>query len=396
VNTQATAYAIPGSRSPIRRVVYARNGEEVTTPIVLEQLRSMSVRGLNRMFDPRQRLFVFRLQQTPDGIRPDGHSVRYTAISLLGMAHLDESVDRAILGMLPKKDVCVELARRVAESPNLGDVALSLWAATRNGLADSDIEPVIRRLKALRPGELPHPTVEVAWALSALSTIDRADIGPFREKVARRLMDAFGRKSRLFPHLLGSTRTGGSHVACFADLIYPIQALAKFAARTRHAQALDIASACAERLCSLQGYSGQWWWHYDYRSGDVIEGYPVYAIHQDAMGPMGLFALRDAGGADCSKYVNRGMDWLVSAPELQGGSLIDTKADLIWRKVARREPRKGVRYMQAALSRVHPSLRVPAVDNLFPPGVIDYEDRPYHLGWLLYAWRFHTGRTTES
>jgi hypothetical protein len=46
-----------------------------------------------------------------------------------------------------------------------------------------------------------------------------------------------------------------------------------------------------------------------------------------------------------------------------------------------------VRYLQSAVSRVHPSFRIPAIDALFPPGAIDYEDRPYHLGWLLYAWR---------
>jgi hypothetical protein len=26
------------------------------------------------------------------------------------------------------------------------------------------------------------------------------------------------------------------------------------------------------------------------------------------------------------------------------------------------------------------------LDRVCPPGVIDYECRPYELGWLLYAW----------
>jgi hypothetical protein len=105
------------------------------------------------------------------------------------------------------------------------------------------------------------------------------------------------------------------------------------------------------------------------------------------MGPMGLLALRDAGGADCTPAIRRGLEWLAAAPELLGASLIDADADLIWRKVARREPRKAVRYLQATASRVHPGLRVPGVDVVFPATAIDYEDRPYHLGWLLYAWR---------
>jgi hypothetical protein len=44
------------------------------------------------------------------------------------------------------------------------------------------------------------------------------------------------------------------------------------------------------------------------------------------------------------------------------------------------------RYLQAGASRLSPALRVPGLDLLFPPRAIDYEDRPYHLGWVLYAW----------
>jgi hypothetical protein len=73
------------------------------------------------------------------------------------------------------------------------------------------------------------------------------------------------------------------------------------------------------------------------------------------------------------------------APEI-GGSLIDRTAGVIWRKVARREPGKLTRGLQAAASRLHPAARLLGMDRLFPPTVIDWESRPYHLGWLLYAW----------
>ena len=36
--------------------------------------------------------------------------------------------------------------------------------------------------------------------------------------------------------------------------------------------------------------------------------------------------------------------------------------------------------------RVHPAVRVPGMGVAFPPGTIDFECRPYHLGWLLYCW----------
>src|SRR5205814_8671953 len=81
--------------------------------------------------------------------------------------------------------------------------------------------------------------------------------------------------------------------------------------------------------------------------------------------------------------VAKGLRWLWTSPELGGASLVDDGAGVIWRKVARREPAKLSRYVQAAASRISPTLRAPSI---FPPGAIDYEDRPYHLGWLLYAW----------
>jgi hypothetical protein len=77
--------------------------------------------------------------------------------------------------------------------------------------------------------------------------------------------------------------------------------------------------------------------------------------------------------------VERCVSWLIHSPELNGGSLVDPREDLIWRKVARHEPNKFVRTLQAAVSSVHASLRVPGVDMIFRPGWIDYESRPVNL-----------------
>ena len=73
---------------------------------------------------------------------------------------------------------------------------------------------------------------------------------------------------------------------------------------------------------------------FDSRTGRVIERYPVYAVHQDAMVPMAFFALEDACGVGYGDAIERGLNWLIESPELEGASLIDPEADLIWRKVA--------------------------------------------------------------
>jgi hypothetical protein len=101
---------------------------------------------------------------------------------------------------------------------------------------------------------------------------------------------------------------------------------------------------------------------------------------------MALFDLHDAGGPDFDSNVRGGLAWLESSPELAGGSLLDDTEGVTWRKVARREPAKLSRTLQALASRTSAGLRVPGLDLLFPPGDVDYETRPYQAGWLLYAY----------
>jgi hypothetical protein len=237
------------------------------------------------------------------------------------------------------------------------------------------------------PAERPYPVVEIAWTLAALCGEPDRLAGDLRDRLADRLVSSFHMSSGMFPHVLGMNWSGPRwHVSSFADLVYPIHALARYAMVTRGRWALEVAWRCARQMCRRQGAAGQWWWHYDRRTGDVIERYPVYAVHQDAMAPMALFALGDAARADFTPELRKGLAWLAGAPELGGGSLIDERENLIWRKVARREPGRLCRVLQAVASRVHPGLRAPGLDVVFPPGAVDYEDRPYHLGWLLYAW----------
>lgn len=349
----------------------------------LDRLRALAFAGLPRMWSPAQKRFFFRLRRTPDGIVSEGLSRRYTAITLIGLAEEDEQAAPPMMGGHSAREIAQGLLDELPTVDNLGDVALTLWAARAAGVGDR--RAAWDRLQAMSPDAGTPFTVELAWALAALCLDEEAPARDLRDRLARRLLDAQGGRSSLFPHVIGG-RGLRAHVCCFADLVYPVHALSHFSRATGDKRALDAAAACARRFCDLMGAAGQWWWHYDWRTGDVIEGYPVYAVHQDAMAPMALHAVEDAGGPAFGAEVERGMGWLRSAPELGGGSLVDDAAGLIWRKVARREPGKLTRSLQAVASAAHPKLRFPGVEALLPPGPIDYEDRPYHLGWLFYAW----------
>jgi hypothetical protein len=350
----------------------------------VDRIRSMAVRSLARMYRPEERLFVFRLRQDGGTIVSEGLSRRYTAITLIGLAEEETPTITEVLGAHDLHAVYGRLLEGIAQATNLGDVALTLWAGSAIGHPGRRL--AAERLRTLHPETKAHPTVELAWVLSALTEDDGA-ADDIRETTARRLLASFNRHTSVFPHVIGGERQNSvaSHVSCFADLVYPTQALSFYARRTGSSEARDTARACADYMCRMQGPDGQWWWHYDYRTGRVLERYPVYAVHQDSMAPMALFAAAEAAGQSYDEAIRRGLLWLESSPELGAGTLVDDRADLIWRKVARREPNKLSRYAQAFASRVSKNLRVPGLDVLFPPRTVDYEDRPYHLGWVFTA-----------
>jgi hypothetical protein len=348
-------------------------------------MRKLCVKALRRMYVAEDRLFCHCIRRTPEGDRPEGVSRRYTAMVLLGLAAQEDDLAPAILPEVGTAGVCARLLSDIDRVDNLGDVAVTLWAAIALGHPQAD--RALQRLRKLDPVNGPHPTVEIAWSLTALSVMpDRLTDETLREQVARRLLGSQDPHSGLFPHYPPGAAPSAwrAHVTCFADWVYPVQALSHYHTASGDAAALHAARRAAELMCRLQGPEGQWWWHYDVRTGLVVEPFPVYSVHQDAMGPMALFALSDAGGGQYDQAINRSVAWMIRNPE-RGDSLVDEQAGLIWRKIGRAEPGKLSRGIQAAASRLHPSLRAPGLNVFFAPRAIDYESRPYHLGWVLYT-----------
>ena len=148
----------------------------------------------------------------------------------------------------------------------------------------------------------------------------------------------------------------------------------------------------ADTICRLQGAGGQWWWHYDVRTGAVVEEYPVFAVHQDGMAPMALLAIDELTGTDHSLCIERGLQWLSGSNELNEAMIVP-EAGVVWRDIHRREPGKMYRLARgmmitAGLNKAH---RL-AGGNVFGY-VVNRECRPYHLGWILYAW---SGRIPKS
>ncbi|MFE3558619.1 hypothetical protein ACFXKW_27735 [Streptomyces sp. NPDC059193] len=363
-----------------------------------ERLLALAEAGLPGMYLPGAENFVFTRvgKASPDGTRgleQRGTSTRYAAITALGARFLPEDRQRPLFGGRTAQEFTGVLVERLPAVTNLGDAALIAWAAAETGhpkLADA----LARVAELDRPGQ-PQYTVEAAWVLSALTAArGTADVERRLAAARDRLLAARIDGSPLFPHATGPGLLPGyrSHVACFADQTYPLQALARLHASGGDPQALAAADACAARICALQGDGGQWWWHYDARHGTLVEGYPVYSVHQHAMAPTALFDLAEAGGTDFGAEIRRGLRWMTEVPELAGPAgtprepMIREELGVTWRKVYRGDPRKAVRAARGLTTRVAPHARLAPLDRLFRPVAVDRECRPYEFGWMLFAW----------
>ncbi|MGW7436393.1 hypothetical protein [Streptomyces sp. NPDC054849] len=363
-----------------------------------ERLLALAEAGLPEMYLPEAETFVFTRAGSisPDGTRrveQRGTSTRYAAITALGARFLPGDRQRALFGGRSAEEFAGLLVERLPGVVNLGDAALVAWAAAETG--HPKLSDALDRVAALDAPGRPRYTVEAAWVLSALvaarAVVDVED----RLAAARnRLLAARIGDGPLFPHATGPGLVPGyrSHVACFADQTYPLQALARLHASGGDPQALEAADACAARICDLQGDGGQWWWHYDARSGGVVEGYPVYSVHQHAMAPTALFDLAEAGGTDFGPAIRRGLRWMTEVPELAGPDgtprepMIREDFGVTWRKVHRGDPKKAVRAARGLTTRVAPGARLAPLDRIFRPVAVDRECRPYEFGWLLFAW----------
>lgn len=359
-----------------------------SVPEQVDRLTALAVAGLSHGFDPATGGFAqtVRAVTRPEGValQREGASLRYACMAALGLSRTPLEAQRSTLDGRTAGDVVRLAARKAETSADPGAVALAVWAVAE--VEHEHADTLLDRLRGFLDGR-PLPTVDASWILTA--AVAAAPYGDVGDLVARATCVLVGHAggSGLYPHTLPASaqRRWRAHVGSFADQVYPLQALARASALTGDGGLLARANTIARRLCQLQGRAGQWWWHYDSRDGSVVERFPVYSVHQHAMGPMVLLDLWDAGGEDHRAEVARGLGWLSRHPEVVE-ELVSERHHLVWRKVGRREPPKAARAVGALTTAVKPGLHVRGLDRVLPPTVVDRECRPYELGWLLYAW----------
>lgn len=343
----------------------------MSAPRRVDELIPFALESLRRMQLPSE---LFCLERVRGREEPLGVSLRYSLMTLIGLStaeragHSHEFDLEAIRTALHDRSDDLELRP--------GDYGLHLWAdaVTEGGRPDE----LVRRLETsldLSGGLEAREGMELAWIVVGLVLQGRP-----AESALELLLTRNRSESGLFFHRGESGLR--RRLPNFATQIYSVLALAVAARAGADDRALPAARACADRLLALQLSDGGWPWLYDARTGQVVEPYEVYSVHQHAMAPMGLLALAEVSGDDVYRAAAvRGLEWIHGRNEL-AQDMVDEAEGMIYRSIRRRRPWDRVALYAntgAAVTGLPRPLRAGLVE-------LNATCRPYELGWLLEAW----------
>ena len=315
---------------------------------------------------------------------PRGRSLRYTLMVLLGLHKARaEGYDVPIDIERIEAALMAELG-----SPELapGDFGLHLWLDERAGHGrGEELTAALQAALDADGGMAGRVGMELGWIVSGCRvTSPRAGTAarPLLAAALDQLLGPNRAPSGLFRHGGEGRRRRFPN---FATQIYSVLALAQVGAAGQDDRALPAARSAAEQLLALQLPDGGWPWVFDAERGRVVERYEVYSVHQDAMAPMGLFALTEATGD--ARYADAATDGLALDLRAQRARGEHGRARRAHRRPLDPAPPA---VEQGALVRQHGGHaghgRAPSRAASRFLLERNRTDRPYHFGWVLEAW----------
>jgi hypothetical protein len=359
----------------------------------IPELCDLAAAGLVAMLDPEKQIFCDIYNRTEKGMTRERLSPRYTMMTLLGLHRYERSGRHSPVPIAPVLD---ELLHDTGWIGSAGDLGLLLWTCAE--LVPERLPEVYQGVGA--QGALGRfsdgrqgCTMEVAWYLTGIASCYLAGHGDLpglaeQALAARQILEGNCGASGVYGHLSRSRSWAGyvrGRTGSFADQVYPTIAFARLSQALQDEKAWQMALRTAEKMCGLQAPLGEWCWHYDSVTGRVVSRYPVYSVHQHAMGPMMLLAANEATGRDFSDAIYKGLAWISGNNELHR-DFVEPSLGLVWRCI----------YLDSMDAYTDAALRCLQLRS----GTADahrlkvrYECRPYELGWLLYAF---AGREPSS
>jgi len=359
----------------------------------LGELTELSLDVLPAMRDAESGLFSHKTLCRDGAYVNQGANVLYTTVSLVGILSQTRRPADSVLELGAAMDAAHDA---VARRDVPGELANMVWACALAG--DGRGEALLARLAEAEPrlcpsGELGQVLYGLVAGAGAYPAGNDAAMTA-AAACAEELLHRFNPKAGVFrasPRRMPPRRELlEARFAHFAAQVYPLHGLGAHSFATGEEPPAAVRGV-AERIVEAQGPLGQWWWLYSCRARVVIEGYPVYSVHQDGMAFLGLTRLHELGVGDFGEALARGLEWIDGANEL-GAELVDGEPPLVCRCIQRAGSDADLPYgiSRAGFGRAVARSLVPRAGGdrtAAEPGRLEVlrECRSYHLGWLLYA-----------
>ncbi len=356
---------------------------------LLTGLLNLSVQGLEDMYLPEKYEFAMKKKKVNGKVIIEGENLRYSLINLLGL-HKAQSHNLPV--KIDLRKIVLHQLGKVDTYTGVGEIGLLLWATAL--ISPEDIKIILPKVNFNNIFETYNDarlgnTMELSWLLTGLllaSTFDenfKKTIGNLPIEIYNKIRKNYGGVG-VFRHEAKVSLNGKlrGKIGSFADQVYPIYAFSLYSQQMNNEEALMIAKDCAQKMCDHQGEQGQWMWHYNAETGDVVSKFPVYSVHQDAMAPFTLFAVQKATGINFEEYIYKGLDWLEENNELNA-NMIDWENNAVWRRIAQPNSKRKTKLLLSLLG-------INLKDEYNSLEVL-YESWSYHLGWILFAFAGRVG-----
>ncbi len=351
----------------------------------LPKLLDKSVCLLENMYDERTQLFSFSTCLEEGKYINDFNNqtkYRYTVNVFAGLQKLQR------FSKIPwdlEKVIDNYLSTHLVKDDNVGNrgLLLHILSGEKHEKA-KEIYAWLDNMLKDRSKALKNPIQDIAWACIGITTYakkyeDKKTLD-FALNVLNYLHHDLMNETTLLPKHELSLR--GNFVS-FGGITYFLMALTHYARTFNDNSIKTLFDESVKRVLLLQGKNGEWPWFIDSSTGNVMDWYQTYSVHQDSMAMLFLLPAFDSGVEGTEDAICKSYKWLFGNNQLQK-AIMNQDPFFIYRSIKQNQfaerPMRIIKSVTNKIMRRNANLKDP--QSL----VINKECRSYHIGWIIYAW----------
>ncbi len=348
-------------------------------------LISNCIQLLSNMFDDKNKLFSFSTRLENGKYINDFSNpllLRYTINSYLSIGKYNKTFGEKIF--LEEFDFFVK--NNVNKITNIGDKGLLLYALSL--YQHDEAKQFSQDLCRLSKEKILNCNIqEITWLLLGLTKyyefVKDDRIIPFASRIFKYIIKFYLNIDSLFPRHDIKNKFRERFIS-FGGIAYYLKAIYEYSRVFNDNYASVLFKELTKIMMSLQGIDGGWGWFYDNKNPKVLDWFPIYSVHQDAMALLFLFPAIKYFPEEANKSIIKSVNWLFGNNVLKA-QMISYKPFFIYRSIKRKY------LFNEKFERIIRSYKNVLLNkqDIYPPNTeleINPECRSYHVAWIIYVW----------